>query len=66
MKVKLASGIVPNTNNKVFMYQLKDSDEFICSVQSPDEELPRRSLISLDRWDLYVHRWNLTVREAQE
>jgi len=66
MTIKLASGIVPNTENKVFMYQLKDSNDFVCSISSPTESLPRRTLIPLERWDYYCNRWNLKVKEAAE
>lgn len=66
MTIKLARGTVPNTNNRVFMYMLKDKQEFVCAVTSPNQSLPKRTIIPLEKWDYYCRRWNLTEREAQE
>lgn len=64
MTIKTAAGIIPNTRNQVFMYQLAGRPDFVCSITDPLQPLPQRMLIAQERWDFYCHRWNLTQKEA--
>jgi hypothetical protein len=57
---KQASGQVPG--GSVFMWTVSD-EEFVFSLQKPNNSLPTRVIVPMSRWDWYVERWNLLVRE---